>query len=129
DVQDNAALADGLLALYEANFEPRWFAEARTLAEGMLQHFWDDAEGGFFNTSDDHESLITRPKDLFDNAVPAGNSMAVEVLLRLSALTGEGRYAERAERTLQALSGVISRAPGGFGRLLAGLEFLLATPT
>jgi uncharacterized protein YyaL (SSP411 family) len=128
-VEDYAALADGLLALYEVTFEPRWFAEARTLAEEMLRHFWDDAEGGFFNTSDDHEQLISRPKDLFDNAVPAGNSMAVDVLLRLGALTGEGRYAERAERTLQALSGVIPRAPGAFGRLLAALEFLLATPT
>jgi uncharacterized protein YyaL (SSP411 family) len=128
-VEDYAALAEGLLALYEATFEPRWFAQARALAEEMLRHFWDDAEGGFFNTSDDHEQLISRPKDLFDNAVPAGNSMAVDVLLRLGALTGEGRYAERAERTLQALSGVIPRAPGGFGRLLAALEFLLATPT
>jgi uncharacterized protein len=128
-VEDYAALADGLLALYEVTFEPRWFAEARTLAEEMLRHFWDDTEGGFFNTSDDHEQLISRPKDLFDNAVPAGNSMAVDVLLRLGALTGEGRYAEHAERTLQALSGVIPRAPGAFGRLLAALEFLLATPT
>jgi uncharacterized protein YyaL (SSP411 family) len=128
-VEDYAALADGLLALYEVTFEPRWFAEARTLAQEMVQHFWDDAEGGFFNTSDDHEQLISRPKDLFDNAVPAGNSMAVDVLLRLGALTGEGRYAEHAERTLQALSGVIPRVPGAFGRLLAALEFLLATPT
>jgi uncharacterized protein YyaL (SSP411 family) len=128
-VEDYAALADGLLALYEVTFEPRWFAEARTLAEEMVQHFWDDAEGGFFNTSDDHEQLISRPKDLFDNAIPAGNSMAVDVLLRLGALTGEGRYAEHAERTLRALSGVIPRAPGAFGRLLAALEFLLATPT
>src|SRR5436190_306710 len=126
-VEDYAALADGLLALYEATFEPRWFAEARTLVDTMLQHFWDAAEGGFFNTSDDHEPLISRPKDLFDNAVPAGNSLAVDVLLRLGALTGEGSYAERAERTLQALSGVIPRAPGAFGRLLAALEFLLAT--
>jgi uncharacterized protein YyaL (SSP411 family) len=95
----------------------------------MLRHFWDEAEGGFFNTSDDHEPLISRPKDLFDNAVPAGNSLAVDVLLRLGALTGEGGYVERAVRTLQALSGVIPRAPGAFGRLLAALEFLLATPT
>src|SRR2546421_240516 len=112
-VEDYAALADGLLALYEVTFEPRWFAEARTLAEEMLRNVWDDAAGGFFNTSDDHEPLISRPKDLFDNAIPAGNSLAIDVLLRLAALTGEGRYAERAERTLRALSGVIPRAPGG----------------
>ena len=128
-LEDYAALADGLLALYAATFEPRWFAEARALADTMLEHFWDDAEGGFFNTADDHERLVVRPKDLFDNAVPSGNSMAVEVLLRLYALSGHALYAERAERTLRQLSGVLARAPGGFGRLLAALEFLLATPT
>jgi uncharacterized protein YyaL (SSP411 family) len=128
-LDDYAALADGLLALYETTFEPRLFATARVLADTMLQHFWDEAEGGFFATSDDHERLISRPKDLFDNAVPAGNSIAVDVLLLLSALSGEGRYAERAEQTLRGLSGVVPRAPGGFGRLLAALEFWLATPT
>ena len=82
----------------------------------MLQHFWDEAEGGFFTTSDDHEQLINRPKDLFDNAVPSGNSMAVEVLLRLSALSGEGRYAERAEQTLTR---PLRRAAPRAGRLRA----------
>jgi len=128
-LDDYAALASGLLALYETTFEPRIFADACTLADAMLAHFWDDDEGGFFTTSDDHERLVSRPKELFDNAVPAGNSMAVEALARLAALSGRTDYAERAEATLGALTGIVRRAPGGFGRLLAALEFALATPT
>ena len=128
-LDDYAALADGLLALYACTFEPRLFAEARALADTMLEHFWDDAEGGFYTTSDDHEALISRPKEVFDNAVPSGNSTAVGVLLRLAALSGDTTYAEKAERTLTALTGIVQRAPGGFGRALAAMEFLLTTPT
>jgi len=128
-LEDYAALAAGLLALYESTYEPHLFAAARRLTDTMLAHFWDDAEGGFFNTSDDHEELISRPRDLFDNAVPSGNSMAVEVLLRLSALGGDQSYAEKAETTLKALSGLAARAPGGFGRLLSALELVLAGTT
>ncbi len=129
-LDDYAALADGLLALYACTFEPRLFAEARALADAILARFWDDREGGFYMTSDDgHTELISRPKELFDNAVPSGNSTAVDVLLRLAALSGENSYAERAERTLQGLTGIVQRAPSGFGRALAAMEFALSTPT
>jgi len=74
-LEDYAYLADGLLALYEATFERRWVDWARELAELMLGHFRDTKNGGFFDTSDDHEQLIHRPKDLQDNAVPSGNAM------------------------------------------------------
>jgi len=73
-LEDYAYLADGLLALYEATFEPRWFDWARELAELMLAHFRDENNVGFFDTSDDHERLIHRPKDLQDNAVPLRGS-------------------------------------------------------
>jgi len=129
-LDDYAALADGLLALYACTFEPRLFAEARALADAILARFWDEREGGFYMTSDDgHTELISRPKELFDNAVPSGNSTAVDVLLRLAALSGENSYAERAERTLQGLTGIVQRAPSGFGRALAAMEFALSTPT
>ena len=82
-------LADGLLALYEATFDERWFTTARALMDYVLEHFADPA-GGFFDTSDRHERLVTRPKDVQDNAVPSGNAMAAVVLLRLHAWTGEG---------------------------------------
>ncbi len=129
-LDDYAALADGLLALYACTFEPRLFAEARALADAILARFWNEREGGFYMTSDDgHTELISRPKELFDNAVPSGNSTAVDVLLRLAALSGENSYAERAERTLQGLTGIVQRAPSGFGRALAAMEFALSTPT
>jgi len=129
-LDDYAALADGLFALYACAFEPRLFAEARALAGAILTRFWDEREGGFYMTSDDgHTELISRPKELFDNAVPSGNSTAVDVLSRLAALSGENSYAERAERTLQGLTGIVQRAPSGFGRALAAMEFALSTPT
>ena len=90
-LEDYADLADGLLALYEATFDERWFVAARELADAILDHFADPA-GGFFDTADDHEALVTRPKDPQDNATPSGGSMATLVLLRLAALTGERRY-------------------------------------
>ena len=102
-LEDYADLADGLLALYEATFDERWFTTAVALAERILARFTDPA-GGFFDTADDHERLVTRPKDVQDNAVPSGNAMATTVLLRLAALTGEGRYRDAAERAMRTVT-------------------------
>ena len=124
-LEDYACLAEGLLALYQATFEERWFVAARVLADTILERFADSA-GGWFDTSDDHETLISRPRDLQDNAVPSGNAMAATVLLRLAALTGEGRYREAAERALALVAGVVGRYPGGFGQWLTALDFALA---
>ena len=93
-LEDYADLADGLLALYEATFDERWFETARALMDRVLARFADPA-GGFFDTADDHERLVTRPKDVQDNAVPSGNAMAARVLLRLAAWTGDGAYRRR----------------------------------
>jgi uncharacterized protein YyaL (SSP411 family) len=127
-LEDHACLADGLLALYEATFDERWFVAARGLADTMLERFADPA-GGFFDTSDRHETLVSRPKDLQDNAVPSGNAMAVTVLLRLAALTGEGRHRDAAERALGLVGGVVGRYPGGFAQWLVALDFALADVT
>jgi uncharacterized protein YyaL (SSP411 family) len=117
-----------LLALYEASFEPRWFEEARTLAETMIAQFWDAEAGGFFFTSADHERLITRTKDFYDNAIPSGNSAAASALLRLSLFTGEDRYRRMAEAVLRLMKPAMMRAPGAFGRLLSALDLFLASP-
>ena len=93
-LEDYADLADGLLALYEATFDERWFETARALMDRVLARFADPA-GGFFDTADDHERLVTRPKDVQDNAVPSGNAMAARVLLRLAAWTGDGAVPAR----------------------------------
>ena len=95
-LEDHAHLADGLLALYEATFEERFFVAARELADLVLAHFRAD-DGGFCDTADDAEPLVARPRSLQDNALPSGGAMATVVLLRLAALTGEGRYRSAAE--------------------------------
>ncbi len=126
-LEDYAFLADGLLALYETTFDPRWFAWARELADLMLAHFSDPA-GGFFDTSDDHEALLHRPKDVQDNATPSGNGMAAHVLLRLGLFTGEGRYWDTAERMVAGLYEPMARYPGAFAHWLGAAAFILSQP-
>jgi uncharacterized protein len=117
-LEDYANLADGLLALYEATFDERWYVAARALADEVLEHFSDPA-GGFFDTADDHEKLVTRPKDVQDNATPSGSSTAAWVLLRLAALTGEARYREAADGALATVTPYLNRYPTAFANWLS----------
>ena len=127
-LEDYAYLADGLLALYQSSFEEKWFVWARELAEMMLAHFRDEENGGFYDTSDDHEALIQRPKDVQDNATPSANAMAAQVLLKLSLYTGEGRYWDITERMVTAMSEWMVRAPSGFAHWLSAAAFILGEP-
>ena len=127
-LEDYAYLIDGLLALYEATFDQRWFEEARALAETMVEQFWDAEDGAFFFTSADHEALITRTKDFYDNAIPGGNSVAAHVLTRLALLTGEESYRQKAEQVLKLLKPAMLRVPSAFGHLLCALDTFLASP-
>jgi hypothetical protein len=127
-LEDYAYLADGLLALYQSSFEERWFVWARELAEMMLAHFRDEENGGFYDTSDDHEALIQRPKDVQDNATPSANAMAAQVLLKLSLYTGDGRYWDITERMVAAMSEWMVRAPSGFAHWLSAAAFILGEP-
>ena len=126
-LEDYAFLADGLLALYQTTFDPRWFIWARELTDRMLDHFRDPA-GGFFDTSDDHEELLHRPKDVQDNATPSGNGMAAHVLLRLGLYTGEGRYWDTAERMVGGLYEAMARYPSAFAHWLGAAAFILGQP-
>ena len=126
-LEDYAHLADGLLALYEATFDERWFTSARALADTILDHFVDPA-GGYFDTADDHERLVTRPKDVQDNAIPSGGAMATFVLLRLHALTGEGRYRAAAESAIRSVAPLAGRYPTAFALWLTAIDFALAEP-
>ncbi len=123
-LEDHTHMADGLLALYEATFEERWFRAARDLMGIVLDHFVDPS-GGFFDTADDAERLVTRPKGLQDNALPSGNAMAATVLLRLHALTGEARYRTAAEAALALVTPVAHRYPTAFGQWLIALDLAL----
>jgi uncharacterized protein YyaL (SSP411 family) len=127
-LEDYACVADGLVELYEATFETRWLREAGSLADAVLELFWDAEKGAFYDTAADHEELVTRPRDVYDNASPSGNSVAVDVLLRLSLLLEREDYRERAAAVLEDLSGAVAQIPGAFGRLLSALDFYLNTP-
>jgi uncharacterized protein YyaL (SSP411 family) len=126
-LEDQANVADGLLALYEATFDTRWLTAAIELADVMLDRF-QDPDGGFFDTSSDHEVLLARPKDIFDNATPSGSSVAADVLSRLAVLTDRQEYRRAAEGALRRLGDVMPRYPLGFARALDALDFVLGTP-
>jgi uncharacterized protein YyaL (SSP411 family) len=96
-LEDHAAVGLGALALYELTFDTRWIERARALTDAVVQWFWDDRAGAFFDTPSDHEELVTRPRDITDNATPSGSSLAVELLLRLGDLLGDADMTRRAK--------------------------------
>src|SRR5216117_1715836 len=122
-LDDYANLTDGLFALYELTFDYKWLDAATQTADRMIQLFWDSTDGGFYFTGADHESLITRPKDFFDNATPSGNSVAAEVLLRMAAVTGRNDYREKAEQIIHTAARLLRQYASGFGRMLAAVDF------
>ena len=124
-LEDHALVGLGLLATYEATFDRRWLDAARGLADAALTLFWDAEAEAFFDTGSDQEALVVRPRSLFDNAVPSGTSVAIELLLRLGAHTGEASYEKQALRALRPMADVMSRYPTGFGRYLGALDFHL----
>lgn len=126
---DHAALVDAFTRLAEATGEARWIAEARAAADALLDLFWDDEAGGVFTTGDDAEVLIARQKDFQDNATPSANSAAALALLRLAALTGEGRYLDAAAGILRLFAPLAGRYPAAFAHLLAALDLFLTGPT
>ncbi|HEY6042430.1 MAG TPA: thioredoxin domain-containing protein, partial [Anaerolineae bacterium] len=126
-LEDYANLAEGLLVLYETTFDEKYFVASRDLAGQILGHF-TDVRGGLYDTSDDHEELVTRPKSLDDNAVPSGNAMAVTVLLKFAAFTGEGRYADAAQGALNLVRPFLGKYPTGFAQWLDALDFALGRP-
>ena len=126
-LEDYALLLDGLVSLYEASFQRRWLDEARGLAEEMIALFWDPVQGAFYDTGRDHETLIVRPRDIFDNAMPCGSSAAVGALLRLGAHTGEPEHRNVAGQALRSVRELVIQQPSGFGHWLCGLDFYLST--
>jgi uncharacterized protein YyaL (SSP411 family) len=122
-LEDHAFLVEALLALYESSFEQRWFDAARETADRMIARFADDERGGFFTTSDDHEQLIVRRKDLDDHPIPSGNSSAAYGLLRLEALTGEATYGDRARSVIALYGRVAAGHPAAVAHLLRAIDF------
>jgi uncharacterized protein YyaL (SSP411 family) len=125
-LDDYACMAEACLTLWETTFELRWLARARRLCDAILELFADRERGGFYQTGSDAERLVLRPRELFDNAVPSGSSVAADVLLRLAHLTGETAYEEAALGALRLVQEVAPKAPTGFGYTLSAADFALA---
>ncbi|HYO43831.1 MAG TPA: thioredoxin domain-containing protein [Candidatus Limnocylindrales bacterium] len=127
-LEDHANLGEGLLALYEATGDERWFTASVSLADAILARFGDPA-GGFFDTPHDGEPLVVRPKGTQDNAVPSGGATATLLLLRLGALTADPRYFAAAEGALATMGPVLARYPTAFAQWLCALELAQAGVT
>jgi hypothetical protein len=126
-LEDYACLADGMLTLFGATGEARWYAVARDLVDAIEAHF-ADGDGGFFDTADDAETLLKRPQDSTDTASPSGQSMTLTVLTTMHGLTGADRFSAAAERLANRLSGLAQRAPRFAGQTLCALEAMLDGP-
>jgi len=114
-----------LVALYEATFDLRWLGEASRLTRLLIAQFGDDQNSGFYQTGLDHEQLVVRRKDFIDNAIPSGNSLTAELLLKLAVLTGNEDYRRQARLICLVMKESMARQPTGFGRLLCALNHLL----
>ena len=125
-LEDYSCVADGLIALYEATLDLRWLENAVAMADSMIELFWDEATGGFYDTGSDHEALVIRPRDVFDNAQPCGGSVASDILLKLAVFIGNDDYAAKAAVPLRSLHEHMARSPGGTGHWLSALDFYIS---
>ncbi|HEX8638802.1 MAG TPA: thioredoxin domain-containing protein, partial [Pyrinomonadaceae bacterium] len=125
-LEDYANFADGLIELFQVSGEIKYLTEAKRLVDLMIAEFWDTENGGFYFTASNHEQLLLRSKDFYDNAMPSGNSVAADVLLKLSKLTGDENYQSYAQTILLSVSAQIKKYPQAFGRMLSALEFYLS---
>lgn len=126
-LDDYVFLASGFLDLYEATFDIRWVKEARGLMAEALAAFWDDEHNGFYFSSRDQDPLVkARTKDASDNAIPSGNAVAADVLLRLASLTWDEGFRSKAEATLKAFSNAMARFPAAYPSMVAVLDDFLA---
>ncbi|MBI2169705.1 MAG: thioredoxin domain-containing protein [Actinobacteria bacterium] len=125
--EDHAALLGALVTMAEVD-GVEWLTDAASVADSLLDLFLDEDHGGFFTTGGDAQALVVRAKDVFDNATPSENSLAARGLMRLHALTGEGRYEQAAVDVLRLLRDPMSRQPTSFAYLLTALEWHLSAP-
>ena len=118
-------MALAAIALHELTFDAAWLERARELSESMVRWFWDENAGTFYDTAADHETLITRPREVTDNAVPSGTSLAVELLVRIAELFHDTDARRRAIYVVEALAPAVARYPAAFGHLLGAADLLV----
>ncbi len=124
-LDDYAFLIWGLIDLYEATFDVMHLQRALLLQQDLVTHFWDEPSGGFFFTADDAEELLVRRKEVYDGAMPSGNSVALLNLLRLGLITGKEEWEEKAQRLYAAFASAVERFPAGYTQLLCAVDFAL----
>ncbi len=127
-LEDYAAFILGLIELYQADFDNRWYVEACKLTRGMIDQFTDPT-GGFFDTTSEAETVLRRPKELQDNATPSGNALAAEALLKMAVCSENGGWQERAEKALSLVVEVSRDFPTAFSRWLAVADFFINQTT
>lgn len=127
-LEDYAYLADGLITLWEATFEPRWINEAGELIRQMLDLFWDTGGGGLYTTGGDHEALIVRQKELVESATPAPMGVASLAMQRMAVITGDADLANRGGDILRLAQSLMERAPQAVPTYLSATDFWLSTP-
>ncbi|HET6819731.1 MAG TPA: thioredoxin domain-containing protein [Candidatus Limnocylindria bacterium] len=126
--EDYANLADGLLNAHAALGTWDDLLLARHLVDRLIADFWHEESGTLFDTADEHDRAVARPRSLLDNATPSANAVAADVMLRLALLTGEPDYDRRARSILRAVQPVVDRQPSAFGRFLSAADRALAEP-
>jgi len=123
NLDDYAFLVWGLIELYEAIFNTKYLKVALELNSDMVRHFWDEDAGGFYFTPDDGESLFVRKMEIYDGAIPSGNSVAMLNLLRLGRMTATSDLEEKAARIGSAFSGIVKQLPSAHTQLMVALDF------
>ena len=124
-LDDYANFVNGLITLYQATGDRKWLNHAVRYNDEMIQQFWKADQSAFFLTGKKHEKLVTSVRDIYDNATPAGSSVAIFNLLKLAVLTGKSEYRNKAEISLEKMSVPLSQYPSGFGYLLEAADFYL----
>jgi uncharacterized protein YyaL (SSP411 family) len=122
-LEDHAAVALGFLALFEHTLDSQWLQHSRTLTESAMRWFWDADTRAFYDVAHDGERLITRPRDVTDNAIPSGTSLVVDLLFRMSNYTGDDRYRARGRDVLETLTTPLVKHPAAFGHMLGAAEY------
>jgi len=123
NVDDYAFLIWGLLELYETVFDVDYLQTALDLNSEMIKYFWDEKDGGFYFTAEDAEELIVRQKEIYDGAIPSGNSVAVSNLFRLSRITANTDFEDKANKIMLAFSKDVESAPSGYTQMMVALGF------
>lgn len=128
-VDDYAFLVWGLIELYEASFDHTLLQQAVELNRDMLRLFWDEEKGGLFFYGEDGERLFTRPKEIYDGAMPSGNSAAALNLHKLARYTYDAALSQKAEEQLKAFAGSVEKYPSGHALFLMAVDFAFGAPS